>query len=158
MRSRLPVGGIIHTYQKYDPKSIPGPTEPPPDLLSGAFNHLMAYGSLRELTDEELAKAVHIDPNQIAGLGPSLQSLMEMLRERKRKILATYETDRVKAEAAGRYRQWGMSMTPHGVAEAVRAGVPGRADPRSGAAVVFHQRRARAVRQAVGPAREPVGR
>ena len=112
MRSRLPVGGIIHTYQKYDPKSIPGPTEPPPDLLSGAFNHLMAYGSLRELTDEELAKAVHIDPNQIAGLGPSLQSLMEMLRERKRKILATYETDRVKAEAAGRYRQWGTSMTP----------------------------------------------
>jgi uncharacterized protein with von Willebrand factor type A (vWA) domain len=112
MGSTRLLGGIIHTYQKYDPKNIPSPTQPAPDLLSGAFDHLMMYGSLRELTDEELAKAVHIDPSQIMGLGPSLQSLIEMLRERKRKILSTYETNRVKAEAAGRYRQWGLSMTP----------------------------------------------
>ena len=112
MESTRLLGGIIHTYQKYDPQNIPSPAQPPPDLLSGAFDHLMMYGSLRELTDEELAKAVHIDPSQIMGLGPSLQSLIEMLRERKRKILSTYETNRVKAEAAGRYRQWGLSMTP----------------------------------------------
>jgi len=81
-------------------------------MLSGAFHHLLAYGSLRELSDEELARAVRIDPRQIAGLGPSLEALMEMLRQRKRKILETYETRRVQAEAAGRYRQWGEKIKP----------------------------------------------
>jgi len=113
MLARKPhIGGIIHTYQKYDPKNFPSPTQPPPDLLSGAFEHLLTYGSLRELTEEELARAVHIDPRQIAGLGPSLESLLEMLRQRKRKILQTYETNRVQAEAAGRYRNWGRQMAP----------------------------------------------
>ena len=54
---------------------------------SGAFEHMLTYGSLRELTEEELARAVRLDPSQIAGLGPSLDTLMAMLRERKRKIL-----------------------------------------------------------------------
>jgi len=110
--AKRPLGGIIHTYQKYDPKNLPSPTQPPPDMLSGAFNHLLAYGSLRELTEEELARAVRIDPRQIAGLGPSLEALIEMLRQRKRKILETYETRRVQAEAAGRYRQWGEKIKP----------------------------------------------
>ena len=66
------LGGIIHTYQKYDPKNFPSPTQPPPDVVSGAFEHMLAYGDLRQLTDEELARAVRIDPSQIAGLGPSL--------------------------------------------------------------------------------------
>ena len=35
--------------------------------------------SMRELTEEELARAVQLDPSQIAGLGPSLEALMEML-------------------------------------------------------------------------------
>ncbi len=109
---KVRIGGIIHTYQKYDPKNFPSPTQPPPDLVSGAFQHMLAYGSLRELTDEELAKAVKLDPSQIAGLGPSLDYLIEKLRERKRKILQTYETSRVQAEAAGRYRQWGLRMKP----------------------------------------------
>jgi uncharacterized protein with von Willebrand factor type A (vWA) domain len=112
MKSHRPLGGIIHTYQKYDPKNFPSPTQPPPDLLSGAFEHLLTYGSFRELTDEELARAVRIDPRQIAGLGPSLEALIEMLRQRKRKILQTYETNRVQAEAAGRYRNWGRQMVP----------------------------------------------
>lgn len=112
MKSRRPLGGIIHTYQKYDPKNFPSPTQPPPDLLSGAFDHLLAYGSLRELTEEELARAVRIDPRHIAGLGPSLQSLIEMLLQRKRKILQTYETSRVQAEAASRYRLWGQQIHP----------------------------------------------
>jgi uncharacterized protein with von Willebrand factor type A (vWA) domain len=108
----MPLGGVIHTYQKYDPKNIPSPNQPPPDLVSGAFNHMLAYGSLRELTDEELARAVKLDPNQIAGLGPSLDALMAMLRERKRKILATYETDGVLAEAADKYYKAGKAMKP----------------------------------------------
>jgi uncharacterized protein with von Willebrand factor type A (vWA) domain len=112
MKSARPLGGIIHTYQKYDPKNFPSPTQPPPDLVSGAFNHMLSYGSLRELTDEDLARAVKLDPSQIAGLGPSLEYLIEKLRERKRKILETYETRRVQAEAAGRYRQWALRMKP----------------------------------------------
>jgi len=106
------LGGVIHTYQKYDPKNLPSPTHPPPDLVSGAFHHLLAYGSLRELTEEELARAVRLDPSQIAGLGPSLEYLIEKLRQRKRKILETYETGRVQAEAAQRYRAWGHRMKP----------------------------------------------
>lgn len=112
MKSPRPLGGIIHTYQKYDPQNLPSPTQPPQDLVSGAFEHLLAYGSLRELTEEELARAVRLDPRQIAGLGPSLDSLMEMLRERKRKILATYETDTVQAQAAARYRELGERIKP----------------------------------------------
>ena len=82
------LGGIIHTYQKFDPVEFPSPTAPPPDLVSPAFEHLLYYGNTRRLTEEELARAVRIDPSQIRGLGPSLESLMEMLRQRKRKILA----------------------------------------------------------------------
>ena len=93
------LGGIIHTYQKYDPVQFPSPTAPPPDLVSPAFEHLLHYGSMRRLTEEELARAVHIDPSQIRGLGPSLESLMALLRERKRKILETYETGKVQSEA-----------------------------------------------------------
>lgn len=105
-------GGIIHTYQKYDPKHFPSPTQPPPDLISGAFDHLLTFGDLREFTEEELSRAVRIDPSQIAGLGPSLESLMAMLRERKRKILATYETGTVQSEAAKRYHQYGARIKP----------------------------------------------
>jgi len=105
-------GGIIHTYQRYDPKSFPSPPQPPPDLISGAFNHLLTYGDLREFTEEELSRAVEIDPSQIAGLGPNLESLMAMLRERKRKTLETYETKKVQADAAKRYRQYGEKIKP----------------------------------------------
>ena len=81
-------------------------------MVSGAFEHLLAFGDMRELTDEELARAVHLDPSQIAGLGPSLESLMEMLRERKQKILETYETERVQAAAERRYRELGEQIQP----------------------------------------------
>ncbi len=87
MSDRKHLGGVIHTYQKFDPQHFPSPTQPPPDLVSGAFEHLLMYGSLRELTDEELANAVKLDPSQIAGLGPSIDALRAMLEERKRKIL-----------------------------------------------------------------------
>ena len=61
-------------------------------MVSPAFEHLLHYGNMHRLTEEELARAVRIDPSQIRGLGPSLEALMDMLRERKRKILETYET------------------------------------------------------------------
>src|SRR5271157_241099 len=114
MRSNMSksIGGIIHTYQRYDPKNLPSPTQPPPDLVSGAMEHMLTYGTMRELTDEELARAIHLDPSQIAGLGPSLEALMALLRERKRKVLETYETKRVKKETASRFHDMAKSMQP----------------------------------------------
>lgn len=92
-------GGVIYSYQKYDPAQFPSPTEPPPDMVSPAFEHAMMYGSYRELTEEELARAIRLDPSQIAGLGPSLEMLRAMLEERKRKILETYETQSVQKQS-----------------------------------------------------------
>src|SRR5471030_1773487 len=97
--STTQLGGVIHTYQRYDPANIPSPALPPPDLVSSAFEHMLEFGNMRELTDEELARAVKLDIRQIAGLGPSLESLQKMLRERKRKILSTFETKKVVDEA-----------------------------------------------------------
>jgi uncharacterized protein with von Willebrand factor type A (vWA) domain len=106
------LGGIIHTYQKYDPVQFPSPTAPPPDLVSPAFEHLLYYGSMRRLTEEELARAVRLDPSQIRGLGPSLESLMALLRERKRKILETYETGKVQSEAHHDFHNQAAQMKP----------------------------------------------
>lgn len=105
-------GGIVHTYQKYDPVNFPSPTAPPPDMVSPLFDHLLAYGDTDEFTEEQLANAVHLDASQIAGLGPSLQALREMLEERKRKILATYETKGVVKEAAGAFREATKKLNP----------------------------------------------
>jgi len=109
---QLPLGGVIHTYQKYDPQRLPSPNQPPTDVVSGAFEHLLAYGDLRELTAEELARAVPIDPAQFAGLGPSLDALMEMLRQRKQKILETYETNRVRNAARQAFQKASQGMQP----------------------------------------------
>eukprot|EP01026_Neomeris_dumetosa_P041483 TRINITY_DN34385_c0_g1_i1.p3 TRINITY_DN34385_c0_g1~~TRINITY_DN34385_c0_g1_i1.p3 ORF type:complete len:130 (-),score=9.27 TRINITY_DN34385_c0_g1_i1:3-392(-) len=54
-------GGIVHAYQKYDPKNLPSPTQAPPDVASAAMEHMLRYGSTRELTAEELANAIKID-------------------------------------------------------------------------------------------------
>ncbi len=92
-------GGIIHSYQKYDPSRIPSPNQEPPDLVSPAFEQALMYGRYRELTEEELARAIRLDPSQINGLGQSLDMLRAMLEERRRKILATYETDSVQKKS-----------------------------------------------------------
>jgi len=105
-------GGIIHTYLGYDPKTFPSPTATPPDIAGAAMEHMLAHGSLRHLTDEELAKAIHIDPSQIAGLGPSLDALLAMLGERKRKILETYETERAQRSAADQFRDSARRADP----------------------------------------------
>jgi uncharacterized protein with von Willebrand factor type A (vWA) domain len=105
-------GGIIHTYQRYDPKNFPSPTAPPPDLASAAFEHMLRYGSMRRLTPEELANAVHLDISQIAGLGPSLEALIQMLEDRKRKILETYETAAAQDEAARGFKDAAETTRP----------------------------------------------
>ena len=112
MTKRQRPGGVIHTYQKYDPQRFPSPTQPPPDVVSSAFEHMLYFGSMRRLTEEELARAVRLDPSQIAGLGPSIDALIAMLSERKRKILQKYETDSVQSAAAREYRKLGHRIHP----------------------------------------------
>ncbi len=107
-----PLGGIIHTYQKYDPAKFPPPRSEPPDVVSPLFNHLMFYGGRRDLSPEELANAVRIDPSQIQGLGPSLDALIDMLKERKRRILEMYETDQVLKEAFDRFHGGVAQLSP----------------------------------------------
>ncbi len=97
--SATPLGGVIHSYQKYDPQRFPSPTQPMPDLVSPAFEHMLQFGDLSELSPEELARAVKLDIRQLAGLGPSLQQLQESLLARKNKILKTYESKSVVKEA-----------------------------------------------------------
>jgi len=106
------VGGVIHTYQKYDPKTFPSPTQPPPDAVSPAFEHLLMYGSMRRLTEDELARAIRLDHSQIQGLGPGIDALLAMLLERKRKILARYETETVQATARRDYGGTAQRLKP----------------------------------------------
>lgn len=106
------LGGVIHTYLGYDPVKFPSPSAEPPDMASAAMEHLLTYGNTRRLTEEELANAVKIDPSQIKGLGPSLEAIAEMLRERKRKILATYETATVQKDAGRIFHESAAGYKP----------------------------------------------
>ncbi|GIW98566.1 MAG: hypothetical protein KatS3mg111_1899 [Pirellulaceae bacterium] len=99
------IGGVVHVYQRYDPTQFPSPTKPPPDLVAPAFEHALAFGRYRELTEEELARAVELDPSQIDALGPSIEHLRKLLEERKQKILSTYESDTVQRRADEAVRQ-----------------------------------------------------
>lgn len=112
MANRQTLGGVIHAYQQYDPKRFPSPTQPPPDMTSAAFEHMLTYGQRRELTPEELARAVRIDPSQISGLGPSIDALIAILKERKRKILERFEMRKVRKAADRAVAQEAQEMTP----------------------------------------------
>lgn len=106
-------GGIVHTYQRYDPQRFPPPSGPQGgDLASAAMNHMLMFGDRRRLTEEELRDAIRIDPSQIAGLGPSLDAMMRLLEERKRKILETYETTAAQQQAAQRYTDSAAHLRP----------------------------------------------
>src|SRR4051794_4383660 len=97
-------GGIVHTYQRYDPVNFPSPTAPAPDMVSPLMEHMLSWGDTDEFTEEQLANAIHLDASQIAGLGPSINAIKESLLERKRKILATYETKAAQKAADKAFR------------------------------------------------------
>jgi len=99
------LGGIVHTYQQYDPANFPPPSQAPPDAVSPAFEHMLQWGGMREFTEEELANAIRLDPGQFAGLGPSLESMIAVLEERRRRILAKYETDTVRERAMQQFSE-----------------------------------------------------
>jgi hypothetical protein len=54
--SKRKIGGILHTYQKYDPVHFPSPTAPPPDVVSPILEQMLRFGSYKKLTPEELAQ------------------------------------------------------------------------------------------------------
>jgi uncharacterized protein with von Willebrand factor type A (vWA) domain len=119
-------GGVVHTYQKYDPVNFPSPTAPPPDMVSPLFDHLLTFGNIEEFTEEQLRNAIHLDVSQIAGLGPGLNAIREMLLERKRKILATYETKHVTSLAKNSFRDASRKLSPPAnLAEAYKEAVKG---------------------------------
>jgi uncharacterized protein with von Willebrand factor type A (vWA) domain len=106
-------GGIVHSYLGYDPKRFPSPSLPAAGgLTDAAMEHLMRYGSYRPLTDEDLADAIEIDPSQIAGLGPSLDSLIAMLEERRRRILETFDPHPALARASQDFLDAGAAVAP----------------------------------------------
>ena len=112
MPSRRSLGGIVHSYQRYDPARIPPPRPPATDLATPAMEHMLATGSLDNLTDEQLADAVMLDPEQIRGLGPSLDALKARLEERKQKILETYEAEGVRRRAREEYHAAATGVRP----------------------------------------------
>ncbi len=117
-------GGVIHAYQKYDPVEFPPPTQPPPDMVTPAFERALMYGNFRELSEEELARAIRLDPSQIAGLGPSLDMLRAMLEERKRKILETYESRSVQKKARKAFFQAAKNLRlPRGLEKTFRRAI-----------------------------------
>ena len=99
------VGGVLHTYTKYDPVKFPSPTQPQPDIVSPLMDQMMSWGSARQLTEEELANAIRLDPEQFKNLGPSLDMIKAILEDRKRKILETYETKTVQFTAKKVFRK-----------------------------------------------------
>ena len=103
-------GGIVHAYLGYDPGRFPSPTSPGDSdaIANAALEHMMQFGGYRPLTEEELAEAITIDPSQIAGLGPSIDALIAMLEERKRRILATFDPKPAVREAEETYRDAGQ--------------------------------------------------
>lgn len=104
--------GLVHAYLGFDPGSFPSPTAPPPDVAGAAFDFALQFGDLAEFTDEQLANAIRVDTSQIAGLGPSLQSLIAMLEERKARILATYTPESARKEAAKAYHDLAAAIDP----------------------------------------------
>jgi uncharacterized protein with von Willebrand factor type A (vWA) domain len=107
-----PSQGLIHAYLGFDPVKFPSPMAEPPEVAGAAFDMMLQFGDLADLTDEQLASAVKIDASQIAGLGPSLQSLIAMLEERKRRLLSTYEVDSAKRASASAYLDQAGRITP----------------------------------------------
>lgn len=84
------LGGILHTYRGYDPVAFPPPNSPPSGGLQGLGDQMLAWGGRRRFTPEELADAIRLPPEALAGLGPSIDAILAKLESRKAKILATW--------------------------------------------------------------------
>ena len=52
MPTRDTLGGIVHTYQRYDPARIPPPRPAEVDLVTPAMEHLLEFGDASELMEQ----------------------------------------------------------------------------------------------------------
>ena len=98
-------GGILHTYMKYDPVNVPGPRQTQADIVTPMMDQMLAWGSQSQLTEEEMARAIRIDPSQLSQLGPSLDFLKATLEDQRQKILLKYETESVRKRAGQKFRK-----------------------------------------------------
>jgi uncharacterized protein with von Willebrand factor type A (vWA) domain len=112
MPTRDTLGGVVHTYQKYDPARIPPPRPPEADLVSPLMEHLLEFGDAEDLTEEQLANAIELDPDQIGRLGSSLDALRRKLEEARRKILERFETAAVRKQARTAFRDAARRASP----------------------------------------------
>ena len=114
MPTRDTLGGIVHSYQKYDPVRVPLPRGPAADLLSAAMDHVLEFGADdgTEFTAEQLAEAIQLSPEDLKNLGPSLDSIRRALEERRRRILERYETDGVRKKARAAFRDAAQRAEP----------------------------------------------
>lgn len=112
MERKFPIGGVVHSYLKFDPVKFPSPNQPSPDVVSPFMNQMLAYGSMRELSEEELAKAIRLSPEEFAGFGPSLDLIRRLLEERKQRILETYETRAALSAARKQFRKKARQHPP----------------------------------------------
>ena len=112
MPTRDDLGGIVHSYQRYDPARIPSPRPADVDLVSPAMEHLLEFGELDDLTPEQIAGAVLLDPEQIRGFGPSIESLRRMLEARKRKILEHWDATGARKRARTAFREAAAKVKP----------------------------------------------
>ena len=104
VRPRL--GGVVHAYLGYDPLEFPPPTRPRSgDAADAMLDHMLAYGTRRKFTERELAEAIRLDPSQIRGFGPSLEAIIAMLEERRRRILERFETMHAQSLAQSAYEE-----------------------------------------------------
>ncbi|MHC4246475.1 MAG: hypothetical protein ACYSUU_06705, partial [Planctomycetota bacterium] len=97
---RPSLGGVFQTYRGYDPATFPPPTAPPSDGLRGLGDEMIASGGRRRFTAEELAEAIRLPPEALAGLGPSIDAILARLESRKDKILATWNPSPTVVDAA----------------------------------------------------------
>ena len=114
MPTRDSLGGIVHTYQRYDPVAVPPPRPAQTDLASAAMEHMLEFGDLDELefTPEQLADAIVLDPEQIRGLGPSLDAVKRKLEEMRRRILKQYDAETARTRARREFHQAAARASP----------------------------------------------
>ena len=68
MPNRDTLGGIVHSYQRYDPARIPPPRPPQVDLVTPAMEHMLEFGDMDELTEEQLASCWRRQPRPYSAL------------------------------------------------------------------------------------------
>ena len=85
---------------------------PETDIVTPMMNQMLSWGSQRPLTEEEMARAIKLDPSQLSQLGPSIDYMKAILEDKKRRLLEKYETDSVRKKADKAFKKKAKSSPP----------------------------------------------